>query len=198
MKKRSIVSILLYVVILFAEMMITKLQLKAGEVMVCLFSGLIIPYMLSALVRLLQMPGGKFFVVIPIVMAFLSDTGAYFIGIFFGKHKMAPVISPNKSIEGVIGGMAAGIAGMLLYAAVMQFVFGCQVHYGYAFVYGLFGSLVDVFGDLCFSTIKRQTGIKDYGDLIPGHGGVLDRFDSMIFVAPFAEILLITLPVVVK
>ncbi len=192
------IGVLLFLALMFLEIMLSGLRLRFDKCALCIVGGLLIPYLLSSLVRILSPDGGRYVILIPFVIAFLSDSGAYFIGCRFGKRKLAPTISPNKSVEGVFGGMATGIVGMLLYTAVMQFAFGCQVHYGYAFVYGLFGSLVDVFGDLCFSAIKRQTGIKDYGDLIPGHGGVLDRFDSVIFVAPFVEILLITLPVVVK
>ena len=80
----------------------------------------------------------------------------------------------------------------------MQLIFKCQVNYGYALIYGVLGSLAGVYGDLCFSVIKRQTGIKDYGNLIPGHGGVLDRFDSMLVVSPLVELMLAVFPVVVK
>ena len=127
-----------------------------------------------------------------------EDMFAYFVGMTFGKHKMAPIISPKKSIEGVGGGVAAAVVGMLAYLLIMQLGFGCKVNYVYGILYAMLGSFMGVFGDLCFSAVKRQTGIKDFGNLIPGHGGVLDRFDSMIFVAPLTELLLITLPAVVK
>ena len=87
---------------------------------------------------------------------------------------------------------------MLVYCLVMERVFFCQVNYIYAVIYGLVGSLAGAFGDLCFSVVKRQTGIKDYGDIIPGHGGILDRFDSMLVVGPLMEMLLFVIPVVVK
>ena len=86
---------------------------------------------------------------------------------------------------------------MLIYTLVLRFVFSFNVNYLYAVIYGVLGSLGAVFGDLCFSVIKRQTGIKDYGNLIPGHGGILDRFDSMMVVGPLAEILLLSIPVAV-
>ena len=161
-------------------------------------AGVLIPYLMSSLSRILTPDGGRYVILVPFVLAFLSDSGAYFIGCRFGKHKLAPLISPKKSIEGVFGGIGAAVVGMLLYCLVMQLVFQCQVNYGYAIVYGVLGALASVFGDLCLSVIKRQTGIKDYGELIPGHGGVLDRFDSMLIVGPLVEILLIMLPVVVK
>ena len=141
---------------------------------------------------------GRYYIFIPFIMAFLPDTGAYFAGKFFGKHKLAPVISPKKTIEGVFGGTAAGILGMMLYAFVMDFAFGMEVNYLWAVVHGVVSAGGSVMGDLSFSVIKRQTGIKDYGNLIPGHGGVLDRLDSMMVVGPLAEALLLLLPLAVK
>jgi len=86
---------------------------------------------------------------------------------------------------------------MMLYALIMDLVFSMEVSYLAALAYGIVGAAADVFGDLMFSAIKRQTGIKDYGNLIPGHGGILDRFDSMMLVAPLMEALLLLIPVVV-
>jgi phosphatidate cytidylyltransferase len=98
----------------------------------------------------------------------------------------------------MVGGILGAMVGMVIYALVLQFAFGFAVNYIFAVIYGLLGSVAAVFGDLVFSAIKRQTGIKDYGKLIPGHGGVLDRFDSMVMVAPLAELLLLVLPLAVK
>ena len=183
--------------LMFMEMMISQLKLRLEKVALCCFGALIVPYLLSALLRILAPAGGRYLIMIPCILAFLSDTGAYFSGCRFGKHKLAPVISPNKSVEGLLGGLGFAVAGMLLYCVILQLIFQCQVNYGYALVYGVFGCLAGVFGDLCFSVIKRQTGIKDYGNLIPGHGGVLDRFDSLLVVAPLVELMLSVFPVVV-
>ena len=92
----------------------------------------------------------------------------------------------------------SAIVGMLLYCLVLDIAFGFTVSYLNCLAYGIIGSLAGVFGDLVFSAIKRQTGLKDYGNLIPGHGGVLDRFDSMTMIAPLVEALLIILPVAVR
>ncbi len=192
------VAILLFFALLFVEFMLSSMKMPFEKFAVCIFAAILIPYLLTSLVRIYAPVGGRYVILIPFVIAFLADSGAYFVGCRFGKHKLAPVISPNKSVEGVLGGVAAAVIGMLLYCVVMQLIFGCTVNYGYALLYGLLGTVADVFGDLCFSAIKRQTGIKDYGNLIPGHGGVLDRFDSMLTVGPLVEILLIVLPVVVK
>jgi phosphatidate cytidylyltransferase len=159
--------------------------------------GLIVPYLLTALIRIFVMKIGRYMIIIPFVVAFLNDAGAYFVGMKYGKHKLAPVVSPNKTIEGMLGGMGAAVAAMFVYCLILQLTEGFRINYFYAFLYGVVGAGVGAFGDLCFSIIKRQTGIKDYGDLIPGHGGVLDRLDSMMTVAPLIEMLLILLPVAV-
>ena len=180
-------------VALLAEMMMDHVKVRIEMLAMCFVAGLVIPYMLSSLVRILNMSTGRYVILIPFVAAFLDDAGAYFVGIKFGRHKLAPVLSPNKTIEGALGGIATGMVGMLIYALVL-YLLGLEVNFLLALLYGLCGSLAGMFGDLCFSVIKRQTGIKDYGNLIPGHGGVLDRFDSLVMVAPLMEALLLLLP----
>lgn len=195
----GLLGLLIFVVLLFAEMMASHIKLRFEKTAICMVAGLLIPFLLSSLVRIHAVDvTGRYFIILPFVMAFLSDTGAYFAGRAFGKHKLAPVISPKKTVEGVVGGVLGAIAGMMIYGLVLQFAFGFTVNYLFAAIYGLVGSVGAVFGDLCFSVIKRQTGIKDYGNLIPGHGGILDRFDSMMIVGPIAELLLILIPVAVK
>ncbi len=189
----TVIAILVFLVALFAEMMLDHIKVRIDMLALCMVAGLVIPYLMSALIRILVLKLGKYLILVPFAIAFLSDAGAYFVGMRFGKHKLAPVVSPNKTIEGVLGGLATAVVGMLVYGVVLQ-ILGFQVNYGIAVLYGLLGSAAATFGDLCFSIIKRQTGIKDYGNLIPGHGGVLDRFDSMLTVAPLVEVLLTLLP----
>ncbi len=193
-----LLGVLGFMIVMFGEMMASHVKLRFENIAYCFVAGLLIPYLFSSIVRIHggQNGTGRYLVAIPFVVAFLSDTGAYFVGKFFGHNKLAPVISPKKTIEGVIGGVISAIVGMLLYTLVMDLAFSFDGHYGYAIIYGLIGSLAGVFGDLCFSVIKRQTGIKDYGNLIPGHGGVLDRFDSMMVVGPLMEALMMLIPVV--
>lgn len=179
--------------VLLAELMMDHVKVRVEMLALCFMAGLVIPYMLSSLVRILNMTTGRYVILIPFVAAFLDDAGAYFVGIKFGKHKLAPVLSPNKTIEGALGGVATAMVGMLIYTLILDLL-GLKVSYLLALLYGLCGSLAGIFGDLCFSVIKRQTGIKDYGNLIPGHGGVLDRFDSLVTVAPLMEALLLLLP----
>ena len=182
---------------MFAEIMADHVKVRFEKIMICLMAGAVIPYLLSSLIRIHTLKLGRYMIMIPFVVAFLSDAGAYFVGIKYGRRKLAPVISPNKTVEGVIGGLATSMLGMLIYGAVLQFGFKFHVNYGLAVLYSLAGTAIDVFGDLCFSAIKRQTGIKDYGNLMPGHGGVLDRFDSMVFVGPLMEALITLLPMAV-
>ena len=179
-----VLMLMVYTMLLFAEMMLDHIKIRFELIGMCFVSGVIIPYLLTALIR------------IPFIVAFMNDAGAYFAGLRFGKHKLAPVVSPNKTIEGVFGGLAGATIGMLIYTIILDWPLKLDVNYGIALLYGIVGSAVGTFGDLCFSIIKRQTGIKDYGNLIPGHGGVLDRFDSLTMVAPLMEALLLILPLI--
>lgn len=197
MQSYFLMGVLVFWMLLFAELMANHVKVSVEMIAHCIFAGLVVPYMLSALVRILNLTSGRYMIPIPFIIAFLSDAGAYFAGSMFGRHKLAPVVSPNKTIEGVGGGFLSAILGMLIYAMVLKFGFKFNVNFAYALLYGLFGAAVDVFGDLSFSIIKRQSGIKDYGHLIPGHGGFYDRFDSMVMVAPFVEAMIIALPLIV-
>lgn len=190
-------GILLYTMLLFAELLITSGKTPMAQLSYCLLSGLVIPFLLSALLRIRNGMNGTILLLIPFIMAYCSDTGAYFIGVCFGKHKLCPNISPKKSWEGFFGGIGVAIVGMLVYAFVLEHAFDYTVNYFWVLLYGLVGALGSVFGDLMMSVIKRQAGIKDYGKLIPGHGGILDRFDSVLITAPLTEALLLLIPVVV-
>ena len=163
------------------------------------FGALIVPYLMLSLVRIFQMDFqpvgqtdfhvGQFIVLLPLLAAWGADTCALFAGMFFGKHKLAPVVSPKKTVEGAVGGVVGGAVLVLLAVLVMNALMGLDMPIWAALVLGGAGAVLGEIGDLSFSIIKRQTGIKDYGHIFPGHGGVLDRFDSVLFVAPFAEIL---------
>ena len=124
-----------------------------------------------------------------VIAAFGSDIFAYFTGYFLGKHKMAPNLSPKKTIEGAVG----GLIGSSFFGWLFGYIFIREIA-GVCLILGLVGGLAGMAGDLTASAFKRKMGIKDYGKLIPGHGGIMDRFDSVIFVAPvmFYLIFLIT------
>lgn len=190
--------LLVFVVLCFAQILRSHGKLPFHQVAMTMVAGLLIPFLLSALVRIRIMENGVYLIAAPFVMAFMTDTGAYLVGCAIGKHKLCPIISPKKTVEGLVGGILGGIVGMIVYGLVLNRAFGFQVNYLFAAVYGAVGAGCATFGDLMFSVIKRQTGIKDYGKLLPGHGGVLDRFDSVTIVAPVAELLLLVIPFVVK
>ncbi len=128
---------------------------------------------------LIDMTEYSLFIWIVVIAAFGSDIFAYFTGVFFGKHKMAPNLSPKKTIEGAIG----GLVGSSLLAWLFGFIFMRDMAI-VCLILGLTGGAAGMAGDLTASAFKRKMGIKDYGKLIPGHGGIMDRFDSVIFVAP--------------
>ena len=114
-----------------------------------------------------------------------GDSGAYFIGVRFGKHKMAPVLSPKKSWEGFFGGILGSIVCMLIYAAVLIFVLGMECNVFALVLTGIGCATLGPISDVATSAIKREFGVKDYGTLFPGHGGILYRFDSVLLTTPF-------------
>ena len=166
-------------------------SMKASEIAWGFFGALIVPYLMLSLLRIFQMEyhHGPFLVLLPLLAAWGADTCALFAGLFFGKHKLAPVVSPKKTVEGAVGGVIGGTVLVLLGVLLMNTFLNLYFPLWAGAVLGACGAILGEIGDLSFSVIKRQTGIKDYGSIFPGHGGVLDRFDSVLFVAPFAEIL---------
>ncbi|MGI5963151.1 MAG: phosphatidate cytidylyltransferase [Lawsonibacter sp.] len=172
----------------------TERAIGFEQIMVCLFGGLMIPLSMSALIVLKEMNHGRFLVLLPVISAFLTDAGAYFAGVFLGKHRGITKVSPNKSLEGYIGGVVAGALFMMLYGVALKTFWNVDVSFPVLALWGLLGSAVTELGDLSFSLVKREYGIKDYGTILPGHGGMLDRFDSMIFAAPMLLLLVETLP----
>lgn len=122
---------------------------------------------------------GYIYVWLIFIISFATDTFAYFTGYLFGKHKLIPKVSPKKTVEGSVGGILGSTLCSILFAYMFKLAILPIA------IIGSLGSIVAQFGDLFASSIKRYVGIKDYGKLIPGHGGILDRFDSVILVAPF-------------
>ncbi len=171
-----------------------KGAVEPATILFCLMGGVLIPVFFSSLIQLRTAENGAFKVMLPVVVAFLTDIGAYFVGIFLGKHRGITLVSPKKSAEGFVGGLLSGVVFMLLYGVVLETWFHVDVNMVRIAVYGFVGSLVTILGDLSFSLIKRQVGIKDYGKLLPGHGGMLDRFDSLSFAAPAMWVLVNILP----
>ena len=150
----------------------------AEQVMAAFFGVVYVAVMLSFIYLTRSLPDGKFLVWLIFLCSWGCDTCAYCVGMLIGKHKMSPVLSPKKSIEGAVGGVAGAALLGVIYAAATQ---GKMAEY--ALICAV-GALISMVGDLAASAIKRNQNIKDYGKLIPGHGGILDRFDSVIITAP--------------
>ena len=190
-------GLLLYFGLLFMELLISKGKLKFRSICVAVFAGVVIPWLLGAIIRM-RMDQGKSVMLLAFVLSMVPDTAAYFIGRALGKHKLCPNISPNKTVEGALGGVLTSVVVVLLYGLAMQLILKHQINFLLLGLYGILGAGASILGDLTFSVIKRQTEIKDFGNILPGHGGILDRFDSTILVAPVVEALFLVIPFVVK
>ena len=142
-----------------------------------------------------QMDYGKILVWILFISAWSTDTFAYFSGLTLGKHKLCPTISPKKTIEGSVGGTIGCVICIELYAYIIASVNNIEFSWINAGICALVASVISQIGDLAASCIKREHGAKDYGNLIPGHGGILDRFDSVLFIAPIVYYLIKYLPI---
>ena len=174
----SMMDMIFILIVLMAVYVFTYPKYHADQVMAAFFGVVYVSVMLSYIYQTRILPGGIFTVWLVFVCSWGCDTCAYCVGMLIGKHKMAPVLSPKKSIEGAVGGVAGAALLGVIYAAATQ---GKMAEY--ALICAV-GALISMVGDLAASAIKRNQNIKDYGKLIPGHGGILDRFDSVIITAP--------------
>ena len=163
------------------------------QIFASVFGLLYLPLMLSYIYQIRISEDGLYSLWLIFICSWGCDTCAYCVGMLFGKHKLAPVLSPKKSIEGAVGGVVgAALLGAIYGAAVNSYMVMNNASLLSAIICAV-GAVISQFGDLIASGIKRQHGIKDYGKLIPGHGGILDRFDSVIFTAPLIYALLFAL-----
>ncbi|QEM69084.1 phosphatidate cytidylyltransferase [Geobacter sp. FeAm09] len=152
----------------------------AREIAHAMLAFLYIPFLLMHLVMLRQTPYGIQWLLVIMLIVMTNDSAAYYTGGAFGKHRLYPLVSPKKSIEGALGGLAGSIGGTL----IAKFSFFPQLSFRDALATALFIGALGQAGDLFESLLKRSFGVKDSGTIIPGHGGVLDRLDSIIFAAP--------------
>ncbi len=184
-----------FIMLLFLIMLTRHTVIRFEHIAMCGVSAIVIPASLSCLILLrYSMEGqalGIFMLLYLLFCAWFADGGAYFVGTFIGKHKLCPKVSPKKTVEGFIGGIiTVGVVVAIQCATFNAFVLdGVRVSYAVLVPVGMIASLAGVLGDLSASVIKREFKVKDFGNIMPGHGGVLDRFDSVLFVAPFLYIL---------
>lgn len=148
--------------------------------LITLFGVLYVGLPLSTVVSTRSLPAGEFLVLFLAVVTWASDTGAYYAGVLWGKHPLLPSVSPKKTVEGALGGLALAIVAAFL----AQRWFASQLSSSDALILGVLLTGAGLFGDLFESIIKRRTGVKDSGGILPGHGGMLDRLDSLLFTAP--------------
>jgi phosphatidate cytidylyltransferase len=161
---------------------IRDIRQSAGEVALLLMGFLYVPFLLGHLVLLRGAPHGTQWVFLLLVIVMAGDSAAYYVGSSLGKSKLYPIVSPNKSMEGALGGVAGSIGGALM----AKFTFFPELALLEAVVAALLFGVLGQLGDLFESLLKRSFGVKDSGAIIPGHGGVLDRLDSILFAAPAA------------
>jgi len=167
----------------------SNMKTTIEDILITLFGMIYVVFFLCFIPLLYGKVNGKYLIWFILIAAWGTDTCAYFVGCKFGKHKFSH-ISPKKSIEGCIGGTVGSMILALSYAFALNKLVGLQISYIYIVPIAFALSILSQIGDLSASSIKRTVGIKDFGNLIPGHGGMLDRIDSIIFIAPFAYFLL--------
>jgi len=175
-----------YVLILFVSLILKSKEISIKDVSLILSLTAVITFFFFYVAIIRDMENGSIYIWAVFIAGWLTDTFAFFSGMFFGRHKLAPLVSPKKTIEGSIGGILGSTLGFLVYGYIVEnFIGGMSANYLYLAILGVFGSIIAQIGDLSASAMKREYGIKDFGNIMPGHGGILDRFDSIIFVAPF-------------
>ena len=176
-------GLLLWVFVTTAGGLALSLFLKDHDItdsLATIIGVIYLPFFYMHVAMIDRLPENSNMIWLVFITAFCTDIFAYFGGMLFGKHKLCPEISPKKTVEGSIGGILGSIAVSALFGALV-----CPQHIAGCIVMGLIGSVFAQCGDLIASSFKRKMGIKDYGNLIPGHGGILDRFDSVVLTAPF-------------
>ncbi len=178
--------VILLIMLLMAVYVLTFPKFHAEQVMAAFFGVFYVTVMLSYVYQIRILSGGVILVWLVFLSSWICDTCAYLTGVTMGSRKLAPILSPNKSVEGGVG----GVFGSFLFSVLFGVLFQESLRNVFenpalsCGIVGALGAVVSQIGDLCASAIKRNKEIKDYGTLIPGHGGILDRFDSVIFVAP--------------
>lgn len=173
----------LSVLILFCASIFTKMKYNIVDISITLFGLIYVTFLTSFLALTRSLEHGEYLIWYVLLGAWATDTFAYLVGVKFGKHKLSE-ISPKKSIEGCIG----GILGCMIFFGVYTYYLtsiGLNLNVNLLVLVGLIISIISQIGDFAASSIKRYCGIKDFGTIIPGHGGVLDRFDSVVMIAPF-------------
>lgn len=189
-----LISVLVPIVItiLFALVIFSEMKTNIKDIAITFFGICYITIFFMFIPIINGMKDGKILVWYPMIASWGTDIFAYIIGKKFGKHKFSE-ISPNKTIEGCIGGIIGAIILTIIYTCFVNIYTDMNISYIYITIVSIVLSIIGQLGDFAASSIKRYVGVKDFSDLIPGHGGILDRIDSVLFIAPFAYMLLMLL-----
>ena len=174
-----------FLILLMAAYVFTYPKFKTEQLLAAFFGVFYVAVMLSYVYQTRILVAGQYIVWLIFLCSWGCDTCAYCVGMLIGKHKMSPKLSPKKSVEGAVGGVIGAALLTLIYGMIFRDAMGMEMTHVWILAgISAAGALISMVGDLTASAIKRNYGIKDYGNLIPGHGGILDRFDSVIFTAP--------------
>lgn len=178
-----------FLLLVFLVWIFSNRSFSVNKIGLLIFALIYVPYFMSNIISIRSAEYGKFLIWLVFIGAFMTDTAAYFVGSSIGKHKLCPDISPKKTIEGAIGGLLGGGASFVIFGLIMNTCFalyfdGKTFNLVLMFVLGIVCAFVSEIGDLVASAVKREYEIKDYGNIFPGHGGMLDRCDSILLVAP--------------
>ncbi len=197
----SMVTYFLYTISILGSTIYHYKKVKFQDICVVFGMTLLVTTSLNtvSLMRYLNPQHCMLYVVMALFAAWIADAGAYFVGSFIGKHKLCPNISPKKTVEGAVGGFIINIGLIMLMGYLYNLIFyGSQLTVSYLAlaIIGGVTAILSIVGDLSFSIIKRSYDVKDFGNLIPGHGGMMDRFDSVVIVGPFIYLFIQLLPVI--
>ena len=179
-----VMIVAIYLLYMFGVAVFVSEKIAVQEIALVVMTSIYVTIGFMGMVKIRDYENGGFFFLLIFIGAWMTDIFAYFSGRLFGKHKLIPAVSPKKTVEGAIGGTVCCIAIVILYGYICSLVSEqFSPNYGVLAVCGLAAALASQIGDLLMSVIKRKYGIKDYGNVLPGHGGILDRFDSCIAVS---------------
>ena len=177
-------SAVIYALFLLVYMIFNHDKISFDETASLLFQTLYVSVLFAHIILVRKLTYGNYFIWFIFITAWLSDTAAYAVGLRYGRNKLIPEISPKKTVEGAIGGLVGCVVFNLIYGAVCSIAFDLSVNFFALIMMSVFAGIMSQLGDLSASCIKREYNLKDYSNMLPGHGGILDRFDSVLFVAP--------------